>query len=653
MTVEQVKVNIVADGSKVGTEVSKLKRDMGGLSDAADKIGLSWAKLGGIIGGALSVGAAASFLRSVNSSADALNDLSGRLGASAAGLQSLQVAATLAGGSTESMNTALAKMSETIGNALNGNKQAVAAFDQLGLSAKELANLKADEAFRRIADATAEIPNTFQRASAAQDVFGRGAKEIAGLLAEGGAAIDSVNRKLAEQGAAIDNLDIARIGVMNDELQFQQTVVQNLGTKFLSGLAPAIGVATDAFAKMLSAAGGATESGRAFGVVMTGAIKLIESAVYGLAAVFEGLRATVAVVLAAISNAAGNVIGVVASAGEALGLGFAGNLRTASDSAFAFGESFASIAASAKSNAMAAASAAIQAGADILNAGLIFDQQAAALEKRAQAAVDRVSQAQGGAAAALGGAASGAAGKDAKGAKQRPYELSAGTLFMEKLNPFDDPRVMQELEINDALQAIQDQYAETTLGKLAAFEDTKLGMMLTSSSLMQQIEWNKNATLGDAMTNLVGLAAQQSGALGKIGKAFAVAQTIWSTGSAIMKVFQQLGWPAGIGPAASIAAMGASQLANIKNTNLGSGGTIAPSRGGGATLGAPVLSDNVAATRPQESERSATQVIIQGNVFSSQETAQWIIEQIRDAVNTRDAVFISSNSRQALELAGA
>jgi hypothetical protein len=650
MTVEQVKVHITADGSKVGTEVSKLKRDMGGLSDAADKIGLSWAKLGGIIGGALSVGAAASFLRSVNSSADALNDLSGRLGASAAGLQSLQVAATLAGGSTESMNTALAKMSETIGNALNGNKQAVAAFDQLGLSAKELANLKADEAFRRIADATAEIPNTFQRASAAQDVFGRGAKEIAGLLAEGGAAIDAVNQRLEEQGAAIDDLDIGKIGAMNDELQFQQTVVQNLGTKFLSGLVPAINVTVESFAGLIGNMGGAAAAGASFGTAVLGALKIVESGVYFLIEAFELLRfagaramATIVRPVTSLPGPIGNALDVLSSAVFAI----TDNQAVAEQAA----QSLDRVAESAMENARTAGAAALKAGNDLLNVSAIFDQASKDAEARAAEVIARWTQAQGGV-AALGGAA-GAAGKDAKAGKQRPYELSAGTLYMEKLNPFDDPRVMQELEINDALQAIQDQYAETTLGKLAAFEDTKLGMMLTSSSLMQQIEWNKNATLGDAMTNLVGLASQQSGTLGKIGKAFAVAQTIWSTGTAIMKAMAEVPYPANIGAAASIAVMGAAQLANIKKTNLGSGGTIAASKGGGAAVGGPVLSDNVAATRPQESERSATQVIIQGNVFSSQETAQWIIEQIRDAVSTRDAVFISSNSRQALELAGA
>jgi hypothetical protein len=119
-----------------------------------------------------------------------------------------------------------------------------------------------------------------------------------------------------------------------------------------------------------------------------------------------------------------------------------------------------------------------------------------------------------------------------------------------------------------------------------------------------------------------------------------------------MTAMAQVPWPGNIAAAALAAATGVAQLANIRKTNIGSGGSIAGARGGGgASLSAPNLSDNVSGAQPMEKQTS-TQVIIQGNVFSSQETAEWIIGQIRDAVESRDVVFISQNSRQAMELAG-
>jgi hypothetical protein len=73
--------------------------------------------------------------------------------------------------------------------------------------------------------------------------------------------------------------------------------------------------------------------------------------------------------------------------------------------------------------------------------------------------------------------------------------------------------------------------------------------------------------------------------------------------------------------------------------------------GGGITAAAPALGDNVSGVQQQD-QRAISQVVINGNVFSSQETAERIIGQIRDAVESRDVVFISSNSRQAMELVG-
>ena len=305
---ETVKLQVTADASKVNPELAKVQKDLGDLAKSTKRIEEGLGRFGDRLKQAFSLGDITAFMLKVNNAADQLNDLSDRLGASASGLQAIQIAAAQAGGSAEAASTALAKMSSTIGDAMAGNKQASEAFSRLGLSVQQLSTMKADEAFRAISDALARVPNSFERASLAQDVFGKGAKEIAGLLAQGGAAIDEVNKRLAEQGALLSDLDVKKIGVMNDELQFQSTVVQNLGTKFLSGLSPAVGVATGAVAEMLGRLGGATEAGKLFGTVMVGAIKVVEATAYTLAAAFEGVRAVIAGVLYAITSGIQNVL---------------------------------------------------------------------------------------------------------------------------------------------------------------------------------------------------------------------------------------------------------------------------------------------------------------------------------------------------------
>jgi len=219
--------------------------------------------------------------------------------------------------------------------------------------------------------------------------------------------------------------------------------------------------------------------------------------------------------------------------------------------------------------------------------------------------------------------------------------------------PEEDYRVIQEQMVNDLLLKQKQEYYDTAAGKMDLFNATTLGMLVNNADLMQQIEWNKNATLGDAMSTLVGMAIQQGGTLGKAGKALYIAQTVWTTGAAIMRAFSDLGPIAGIGPAAAIAAAGAAQLANIKRTNVGSGGSIISARGGSVGATAPSLSDNVqGAMGTPLQQQSAVQIIVQGSLFAAQETVDWLTEQIGAAVMDRDVVFISGNSRQAMELRG-
>jgi hypothetical protein len=72
----------------------------------------------------------------------------------------------------------------------------------------------------------------------------------------------------------------------------------------------------------------------------------------------------------------------------------------------------------------------------------------------------------------------------------------------------------------------------------------------------------------------------------KLSKAFSAAQVVINTAQGISKAFAQFGWPAGIGPAAAVAASGAAQLASIASAESGKikgvGGGGGRGGGGGA-----------------------------------------------------------------------
>ncbi len=642
-----VTFDFAAESAKLRSEIDKVRKEVSALNKTAKSVESGFKAMGAAILGAISVRAVVSFGQNIARAADQINDLSTRLGASASGLQTLQVAAQQAGGSAGGMEQALAKLQVTIGEGLQGNKQAAEAFQQLGLSARELAGLKTDEAMRRVAVSLSEVGNEYQRAQIGQDIFGKGFKENAGFFADAAESIDAVSRALADAGATIDDLDIAKIGVMNDELALQGQIVQNLAIGFVADLSPAVMVASESMQSIVQSISGATKSGEIFGTVMVAAIKSIEAGVQGLISWFEFWRGVGAKLFEGITFGASKALGAMASLGDALGLDIAPALQRAAEAAGGWSAQFKIGADAAFASAARAKDAAIKAGLDVLRADEIFAASAARLQAAAEAASARAQAPQGAFDAAV---AAGAAGKDQSTVRD-PSLLSRDNLG--RLDPFRDPLILEQISINDTLQAVTDAHNATMLGKIEAFEQSKIGMLLNSAELQQQIEWNKNATLGDAMSTLVGVAIQQGGALGKAGKAVAIAQTVWSTGQAIMKAMAEVPWPANIAAAASVASMGVAQLANIKRTNIGSSGSIVAGRGGSIGATAPSLSDNVqGATGTPLQQQSAVQIIVQGSLFAAQETVDWLTEQIGAAVMDRDVVFISGNSRQAMELRG-
>lgn len=224
-----------------------------------------------------------------------------------------------------------------------------------------------------------------------------------------------------------------------------------------------------------------------------------------------------------------------------------------------------------------------------------------------------------------------------------------------KVDPLLDPQVAYQSQVYDILGQQYDEYSNSMLGRVDAFNSSWLGQVLLAGQTQIDAETFKNQTIGSLMGNLVGTAIQQGGALGKHSKALAIAQTVWAGATAVIETFKNAGgYPFGIAPAAIMAGTVAMQLANIKKTNVGSGGSGVSSSSGGGSVAAPSLPSSVPATTPTSTEsdrKSASQIIIQGPILSGQQSADWLIDILRQATDA-DMVFMTGNSRQAMEIRG-
>lgn len=651
-SVGTVTFDIAAESAKLRSELDKVKKELGGMKGAVASVNNTLKMAGGLVAGAFSVGAIAGFIGRVNSAADALNDLSGKLGASAANLATIQLAAQQSGGSVEGVTTAIQAMSNKIGEAVNGNKQAIASFDKLGLSAEKLAAMRPDEAFQAIVGATSQVENGFQRATVAQDVFGKGARDIQGLLNEGTAAIDGARAALEKHGAALTDLDIARIGVMNDELGAQQTIIGNLATKTLASFAPAVSVAVDAMAELLQSVGGTTNAGRVMGIVFVGAVKAIQSAANLIMAAFEAVRSVVSAVLAVIVAGVKSLIGGFAWVADKLGLDVANKLYAARDAMQGIEESLVGISRASQDNAVAAAGAAGRAALDILNSASIFDEASARMEARAAAAAATV---QGAMNPAMADAAGGAAGKAATG-RAGGRGIGAG-----------DTSVLGAGDINEQMKAASAQAQQELANiqfegmnlRLSMWDQERLGILSileqgsTDYLTVQQItEQGFVASLANILT----MTGAHNKKMAKVQQGIALAQAIWSTARGVANALGSVPFPGNIAAAALVAAQGMMQIAAIKKAKYSESGASGSyggmSGGGGGAFGRESNLPDTMPANEQQQARGQAQVVINGNIFSSRETTQYLIDEISKAVTERDVVLIGKNSRQAQELMG-
>lgn len=141
-----------------------------------------------------------------------------------------------------------------------------------------------------------------------------------------------------------------------------------------------------------------------------------------------------------------------------------------------------------------------------------------------------------------------------------------------------------------------------------------------------------------------------------VEKALAIKAAFINTKEAVTKTLAKYGGtPVGYAAAAAVAALGAVNIAAIAAQGLDGPGSVGGLSGtGNAAFDRPPTNSNddsnqIPATLTQP---TVTQVIINGSVFSGQETADFLVEVIRDAVNNKDVTIINANSAQAQQIRG-
>jgi len=168
--------------------------------------------------------------------ASSLGEVSQQLGVTSKDLQVYRYAASQVGISQDEMDTALSKLSVTIGKANAGVKASVDPFRQLGVSVKDANGnlLTAGQVIPRLADALAKVKDPATRAQLEVELFGRTGQKLDTLLAGGSSAINDLTKAATDLGLVISDKLINDADAAADKMS---ELKQVLDARFASAIA--------------------------------------------------------------------------------------------------------------------------------------------------------------------------------------------------------------------------------------------------------------------------------------------------------------------------------------------------------------------------------------------------------------------------------
>lgn len=166
--------------------------------------------LGGAMG--LSLAGMGILAKATMDMAGQVDDLAKSYDMSIARVLQFQKAIVMSGGKAEDANKILSTMFSKIASAQEGNDAAIATFEQLGISFRELQSLSPDQVIRRVYEGLAQIGNTYERVKLTKEILGKGGmgksvEEIAEALGKSSAEFrkqEESMKRLAELGDALD-----------------------------------------------------------------------------------------------------------------------------------------------------------------------------------------------------------------------------------------------------------------------------------------------------------------------------------------------------------------------------------------------------------------------------------------------------------------
>ena len=266
-------------GAKVSSTASKVRE--------SSQVYQRWATVGAAA--ALAVGTA--MIKSQMQQLDALAKTSDALGVQQKQLQALQHVAELTGTGAAQLSVNLERMQRRIGEVARKGGQAEAALTEIGIAAKDMINLPADEQLVRISQAMQGVDNASIKASIAMDLFGRDGVRMLKMMEQlGKDGLAPTVADLEAMGVALSRLDTAKVEQANDAMFRSSQVTSGLLNKVAVKLSPIIEGIANSFTDAAKESGGFGDSiDSVFSKALT-VVGVFADGLHGIQIIFKGLE---------------------------------------------------------------------------------------------------------------------------------------------------------------------------------------------------------------------------------------------------------------------------------------------------------------------------------------------------------------------------
>ena len=183
---------------------------------------------------------------------DNIDKMSQKMGMSAEGYQEWDFIMQHCGTSMETMKASM----KTLANAASTGSEA---FDQLGISQEQIANMSQEELFNATIAALQNVEDETTRTYLAGQTLGRGATELGALLNTSAEDTEAMRQQVHDLGGVMSDDAVKAAAAYKDSLQNLQTSISGLKNNMSAQLLPAVTQVMDGLTLIFS--GGDMEAG--------------------------------------------------------------------------------------------------------------------------------------------------------------------------------------------------------------------------------------------------------------------------------------------------------------------------------------------------------------------------------------------------------